>query len=481
MSEKYDYDVVIIGAGISGLVCGCYLKKAGLKTLIVEKNPKAGGYCTSFERGGYNFDSAVHYIGGVRDGSLSTILKDLDPDKELKFNQFDPSDKVIIPDSQVYVRANPNDTINEFKKSFVDEKKNIEDFFNFIINSELVNIYRKTANLTFDQLLNKFFTNKKLKVSIGILLMGNMGLPLSKISAFAAVVFFKEFLLDPGYYPIGGMQAFSDYFAKRFKELGGELILSKRVEKIRTSGNNVVGVSIESGLQIKSKVVISGIDASETFNDLLDSRLNESNIVDKLEVSKSVFIVYIGLKNDLHKLTKDTCNIWFHVNDDLEDQYNLLEENFKSGKVTGAMLSFPSFKDPARSNLGVHTIQIFSTAPFISESFWRKNKTLVEERLITFAERIIPNLKPNIDLKIAASPLTLRRYTSNKYGAAFGWASTKDQFNTTVFPQVTSARNLFIIGHWSVMGCGQGGVSTVALSGKKGAELTLGYLKNNIK
>jgi len=38
--KKDEYDVVIIGAGIGGLVRGCYLAKAGMKVLIVEKNHK---------------------------------------------------------------------------------------------------------------------------------------------------------------------------------------------------------------------------------------------------------------------------------------------------------------------------------------------------------------------------------------------------------------------------------------------------------
>ena len=32
--HKNTYDAVIIGAGIGGLVCGCYLAKAGMKMLI---------------------------------------------------------------------------------------------------------------------------------------------------------------------------------------------------------------------------------------------------------------------------------------------------------------------------------------------------------------------------------------------------------------------------------------------------------------
>ena len=62
--QKNKYDVIIIGAGISGLVCGCYLAKAGMKVLIVEQHDKPGGYCTSFKRQGFTFDAAAHTLGG---------------------------------------------------------------------------------------------------------------------------------------------------------------------------------------------------------------------------------------------------------------------------------------------------------------------------------------------------------------------------------------------------------------------------------
>src|SRR3989304_771556 len=40
---KEDFDVVIVGSGVSGLVCGCYLQKAGLKVAILEARDEAGG------------------------------------------------------------------------------------------------------------------------------------------------------------------------------------------------------------------------------------------------------------------------------------------------------------------------------------------------------------------------------------------------------------------------------------------------------
>ena len=62
------YDAVIIGAGVSGLVCGCYLAKAGMKVLIAEQHFKPGGYCTSFKRKGFTFDAAAHSFGSYREG-----------------------------------------------------------------------------------------------------------------------------------------------------------------------------------------------------------------------------------------------------------------------------------------------------------------------------------------------------------------------------------------------------------------------------
>ncbi len=169
MSKKYEYDAIIIGAGISGLVCGCYLVKAGIKTLIIDQHSTPGGYCASFKRNGYNFDAAVHYIGGVRRGSLAKILSELEINDTLKFNQFDPTDKIIIPNAVAYFRADPRDTIDEFKKSFPREKKQIDDFFKLMMSSNTNAVYREVMNLTFKDILDRFFTNENLKSILALI------------------------------------------------------------------------------------------------------------------------------------------------------------------------------------------------------------------------------------------------------------------------------------------------------------------------
>src|SRR3989304_10187554 len=104
MSEQHEnsYDAIIIGAGIGGLVCGCYLAKAGMKVLIVEQHYQPGGYCTSFKRKGFVFDAAAHSFGSCREGgNMRMILESLDLYQKLKIKKLDHSDIIIAPDYKI--------------------------------------------------------------------------------------------------------------------------------------------------------------------------------------------------------------------------------------------------------------------------------------------------------------------------------------------------------------------------------------------
>ncbi len=63
-----DTDVIIIGAGVAGLICGCLLAKKGLKVLTIEKNQRVGGCCSSFQKDGFSFDLSVQSIGECAKG-----------------------------------------------------------------------------------------------------------------------------------------------------------------------------------------------------------------------------------------------------------------------------------------------------------------------------------------------------------------------------------------------------------------------------
>jgi len=57
--------VVVIGAGISGLLCACELERLRPRSIVLEKEPEVGGHVRSFTDKGYTYDVGLHlFLGG---------------------------------------------------------------------------------------------------------------------------------------------------------------------------------------------------------------------------------------------------------------------------------------------------------------------------------------------------------------------------------------------------------------------------------
>lgn len=61
---KENYDVIVIGSGVGGSGCAALLAAAGYQTLLIEKNERLGGACSSYYKNGYTIDIAVHMFAG---------------------------------------------------------------------------------------------------------------------------------------------------------------------------------------------------------------------------------------------------------------------------------------------------------------------------------------------------------------------------------------------------------------------------------
>lgn len=73
-SQFSEYDVIVIGSGIGGLVTATQLAAKGVKVLVLERYLIPGGSAGYFEREGYHFDVGASMIFGFGSQGTTNLL-----------------------------------------------------------------------------------------------------------------------------------------------------------------------------------------------------------------------------------------------------------------------------------------------------------------------------------------------------------------------------------------------------------------------
>lgn len=463
---KSQYDAIIIGAGIGGLICGAFLAKADKKVLILEQHSMPGGYCTSFKRKGFIFDSAVHHIGGCGKWSIvGRCFSELDID--LDFYHLDPMDNIIFPSHSIEIPADIDDYKANLQAKFPDENENIAKFFKELIklywsvinnkeNSPLVNKYK---DLTYKETLNSFFTDPKLKAILAGQ-WGYIGSVPDKVSTIGMCQMMINYLKDGAYFPAGGTQEIANAILKRFIDLGGEILLSSKVSKILTVAGKASGVVLDGGKKTFADIIVSNVDAKQTFQKLLQPELNGefASKLNSMKESISFFLLYLGVDAEV-ELGKLKRGFYYETDEPF------VKDNWK-------YISVPTEVD---SSLAPENKQIIFTLVSLENGYdevenWEEVKAALTESTIDYLEKYVPDLRNHIVVVDAATPKTLERYTLNSKGAAYGWAVTNDQTGDNRLQHETPVKGLYLAGHWTNPGPG---VSSVISSGWKTANIIL--------
>ena len=130
---KEQYDVVVIGSGLGGLISAIILAKEGYSVCVLEKNNQFGGNLQTFVRDKTIFDTGIHYIGGLSEGqNLYKYFKYLGIMDELKLKKLDENGFDIISfekENEEYPHAQGYDNfVNQLSKFFPEEKESIQRY-----------------------------------------------------------------------------------------------------------------------------------------------------------------------------------------------------------------------------------------------------------------------------------------------------------------------------------------------------------------
>jgi len=464
---KSKYDVIVLGAGIAGLICGTFLAKQGKNVLIIEQHSIPGGYCTSFKRKGFVFDSAVHHIGGCGKWSVvGRCLKELNIN--INFLQLDPMDSIHFPSFSIDVPAEIDDYVDLLKERFPSESEQLTLFF-----KEFIRLYRATfsteehkmlikyQNLTYKEMLDNFFTDEHLKMTLSAQ-WGYIGSPPHEVSAIGMCQMLVNYLKDGAYFPVGGTQNFADAITQKFIDYGGHIMLSSSVDGMLADGNIIKGVTTKKGGEIPADIFVSNIDPKQTFFSLLDKNSVDDSYLRRIENMKesvSFFLLYLGLDNKID--LKDLKRGFYHTSNNL---------SFSSSDWF--YISVPTEVDPslAPDNKQIISVVVSSGDNYDDIDDWVAYKDKMKKDTINYLENFVPEIQDHIEVIDAATPKTLYRYTLNSKGAAYGWAVTVDQTWSNRLSHTTPFKNLFLTGHWTNPGPG---ICAVVSSGWRVANMIL--------
>jgi len=471
------YDTIIIGGGLGGLVSACALLKKGQRVILLEKGHMVGGYQVFFKRKSFIFEPSVHITAETGKGSAVTqILSDLGISDEIEFSPLDPVYCLAFPDETITVSRNHLDFIDLLKDKFPDEKKGIDSLFDEMAKilrglesfPEIAPIIAQYAPNSFKDFLDKFVEHPELKTIIGGL-SAYFGMPLSRISCVALAAFSQTILVDGGYMPVGGVTKLGRLLEDKIKELGGKILLKSPADKIVIENNKTAAVVLENGEKIDCANVVSNADATHTFFQMVGEENLPSEFVSRirrLKTTESAFCVFLGVKSEGLGWEERAEATLVFPDYDLERQYKAMQK----GDVENAnfCLGIPSKTNPSFAPPGHDVVMIFSPVPFEIEGIhWKDRKEEFTQRLINLADKVMPGLKDNIIVTDASTPLTLHRYTGNRYGAVGGWAYTPE--SDMLRPEnKTPVGGLYLAGHWTFPGAG---INNVIKSGMMTASM----------
>ncbi|MFX1298947.1 MAG: phytoene desaturase family protein [Promethearchaeota archaeon] len=491
------FDVLIIGAGIGGLVAGNILQKKGYNVLILEKNDYPGGYFTNFKRKDYNFDVNLHWTCGCEKGGIVyNILKQFDGENCVEFIKLKELYHWIDQQNNIDFHASTSlpEYIQTLGEIFPQDEAEIRQFFNLYGNIFDPMVIKRVANKTVIDIIAPHFTNPILKNIIQASL-GFVGWPSKEISAYFMLGFSLLHFYQGAYYIKGGPGVFSNAITDIFMNNGGIIEYEKEVVKLIFEGEKVCGVIAEdrekNNKTYHSHVIIANNNPLILVSNLASEGKFPNIYVENIKKRKpslSAITLYIGLDIDVKKYNISDYMIWTPLNRDnsVDDLKKYLEIADYSRLPFGS-ISIHSNIDPTCCPAGKSMISIYCYAkidPFEklynlkdkNNDEYNSFKVKITDQLIEIISKIlkIPDLKSHIEVTELATPITFKHYSYNPHGSIMGWQMNPTQHILNPLGQQTPIENLFLVGQWVSR---TGGLPNVAGSAEAVSKLVIEYLE----
>ncbi|MEG4342195.1 NAD(P)/FAD-dependent oxidoreductase [Microcoleus sp. A003_D6] len=480
-----DFEAIVIGSGIGGLVAGSMLARYGKRVLVCESHTIAGGAAHSFSRRGFHFDSGPSFYCGLTDpqslNPLRQVLNILE--ESIATISYDPLGHYHFPEGSLPVYADARNYLDGVAKFAPQGAVELQQFQqNLLVLYEALRGIPALALRSDWQLIPVLLSRYSpalLKLlplvgaiagSAGSLMDRDVRDPwvrrlidlecflLSGLKAHGTVAPEIAFMIGERSrcaieYPVGGSGAIVDALVRGLQRWGGKLRLGTPVEQILVESGKTTGIRLQNGEIIRAPIVISNATVWDTYTKLLRPEdLPESYRKSALSMPAvdSFMHLHLGIKAEgIEGLTGH------HV---------VVRDSKIDITVPGntCMISIPTVWDATLAPPGHHAVHAYTLEPYEGWEYgdgYQQKKQERSQSLFQALEKIIPDLRSRIVLESIGTPLTHARFL-RRYQGTYGPAIAAGK-GTWPGPQ-TPVKGLYRVGDSTMPGIG---VPAVAASG----------------
>lgn len=467
-----EFDIIIIGSGLGGLVCANILCREGFRVLVLEKNQQFGGNLQTFSRDKTVFDTGVHYIGALLPGqNLHKYFHYLGISDKLKIKQMDENGFDVVTfdsDENEYPYAQGHENfINQLSAFFPEEKENIRKYVEKMKEvCDSFPLYRLDADANYlskeeiiplkaSEIIDGITTNSKLRAVLAGTNFLYAGIK-DKTPFYVHALSINSYI-ESSWRCLNGGSQISKELIKQIRSLGGTVLKHKKVESLQIQNGEVESVTTKDGFTYKAKQFISNIDPKKTMSLISNYPVRKSYLKRIYESQDTIssFSLYITLKpgcfpylNKNYYHYKDESKIWGSIDYKTENWPESYMISFNAKKecdvwVEGiSVLTYMRYDEVREWEGSFNTV---AEKDFRGEDYERF-KAERTEILLKELEKKFPNLRECILSTYVATPLTYRDYIGSETGCMYGFVKDANSPMKTYLSPKTKIKNLFLTG-----------------------------------
>jgi len=439
-----EYDVCVVGAGISGLMAANKLIDEGNKVLVLDAHNKVGGLSTSIVKGRFefNYPSLGLYVGNDKfPYSINSLL-----DNDIEFVKSNDLFRVYSPKSDITLMANKAKAIELLSSLAPDANQSVLTFFDlaYECRDALNYIASKKSDIDMDFIKEEFnnfmrvasYSVSQVMDSLGLpifvqeiinsywMLYGSSETSISFVDYATNLVNAIEFGIKV---PVNGSYGVALSLAERFLALGGEIKLNSEVVNIIVEDGCVNGIKLADGKIIYCNRLVVNSSLDVIYSKLIkpeDVPRDALKDINSREKGAKLFTVNLGLNRGIEELgIKNYMAFVYHSLDSDLEMEKMNEMGWRNICAVCPNVISPDASPEGTTILSLNTM-------FFSDAFEEYTDTNNYYRdLNEIAQRVIDTYQKFTKINVASfieeidivSPVDVAASTNNIDGNAFGF------------------------------------------------------------